>query len=88
MHAREGVEIRLDLGFLLKLGVEGLDFLHLCLRLCGLAFVQQLLGVVHELLSLDVVNFLCHFNSPLSFKNFSFASACARLGIKKSGSAA
>ena len=88
MHAREGVEVRLNLGFLFKLGVEGLDFFHLGLRLCGLAFVQQLLGVVHELLALDVVNFLCHFNSPLSFKNFSFASACARSGIKKSGSAA
>ena len=86
--AGEGVEVRLDLGFLLKLGVECFDFLHLGLRLCGLAFVQQLLGVVHELLALDVVNFLRHFNSPLSFKNFSFASACARSGIKKSGSAA
>ena len=85
---RKCVEVRLDLGFLLKLGVEGLDFLHLGLRLCGLAFVQQLLGVVHELLALDAVNFLRHFNSPLSFKNFSFAFACARSGIKKSGSAA
>ena len=82
------VEVRLDLGFLLKLCVECLDFFHLGLCLCGLAFVQQLLGVVHELLALDVVNFLRHFNSPLSFKNFSFASACARSGIKKSGSAA
>ena len=86
--ARKGVEVRLDLGFLLKLRVKRFDFLHLGLRLGGLAFVQQLLGVVHELLALDVVNFLCHFNSPLSFKNFSFASACARSGIKKSGPAA
>ena len=84
--ARERVEVCLNFCLFLKLGVEFFDFLHFCLRLGSLAFVQQLLRLVHQLLALGVVKFFRHFSSPLSFKNFSFASTCARSGIKKPGS--